>query len=111
MSDTQTHCNALHNFHYVNECAGGFGTGTSELSTRLDDLGALLARVLLDLRHALTGHLIGLAGGTHSDLVLYCAQGRQARCARTVGWIDRQHTSNSIRKCENKQDTCYYIIC
>ena len=67
-----------------------FGSGTSELTTGLDDLGAFLARVLLDLGHALAGHLIGIAGGTHRDLVLYRAQRCQVRRASTATWVDRQ---------------------
>lgn len=42
----------------------------SELPSRFDDLGAPLARVLLGLRHALSGHLVGVVGGAHCDFVL-----------------------------------------
>lgn len=42
----------------------------SELPSRFDDLGAPFARVLFGLRHALSGHLVGVVGGAHGNFVL-----------------------------------------
>ena len=39
-------------------------------SSRCDLNGRAAPAVLLHLRHPLTGHLIGVVGGTHCDLVL-----------------------------------------
>lgn len=49
----------------------------SELAHRLEDLGPPFATVLLGLRHALPGHLVGVVGGTHRDFVLNRPQGHQ----------------------------------
>lgn len=47
---------------------------TSVLTTRLDDFGPTFSCVLHSLGHALPGHLVGVIGGTHCDLVVYCRQ-------------------------------------
>lgn len=39
-------------------------------SSRFDLYGRVAPAVLLHLRHPLTGHLVGVVGGTHCDLVL-----------------------------------------
>lgn len=41
--------------------------------SRFDLNGGAAPAVLLHLRHPLTGHLVGVVGGTHGDLVLDAA--------------------------------------
>lgn len=50
---------------------------TSVAATRLDDFGPTFASVLCSLGHALPGHLVGVIGGAHCDLVLHRSQQRQ----------------------------------
>lgn len=47
---------------------------TSVLATRLDDFGPTFTSVLCSLGHAFPGHLVGVVGGAHCDLVLHCRQ-------------------------------------
>lgn len=47
---------------------------TSVLAPGLDDFGPAFTCVLGSLGHAFPGHLVGVIGGTHRDLVLYRRQ-------------------------------------
>lgn len=47
---------------------------TSVLAPRLNDFGPTFTCVLHGLGHTFPGHLIGITGGAHCELVLYCCQ-------------------------------------
>lgn len=52
--------------------------------SRFDLNGRATPTVLLHLRHPLAGHLVGIIGGTHSDLVLDAALTFQLLAAVTT---------------------------